>query len=223
MVLIAALLVAAGAVAAEPVIEETPRHYAEVSVAAVADPALQAFLRARADASLAAFRGWAAEAEPERPHQFSLVDEAAFASDRWISLRRDLWAYTGGAHGNAWIETTLWDVAAGGPVGLDALLTPDGLARLSAAARAAVAAEVWGGELDGFWREAVEAATAPAALVVFTLVPAERPGRAAGVDLLFAPYAVGPYAMGSHSVRIDRAAFAPFLTEAGRALFDGPD
>ncbi|TVQ52924.1 MAG: DUF4163 domain-containing protein [Rhodobacteraceae bacterium] len=221
MVLIAALLLAAGAAAADPVVEETPLYHAEISVAAVSDARLAALLRARAEAVTAEFRAWAAEADPERPYQFSLVDEVVFASDAWISVRRDLWAYTGGAHGNAWIETTLWDVAAGRPAGLDALLTPRGVERLSAAARAAIEDEIWGGEIDPFWIEAVDAATAPEALGVFTLAPGDMPGAAAEIEILFAPYAVGPYALGSNAVRIARLAFEPDVTEAGRALFGG--
>jgi hypothetical protein len=223
MVLIAALLLAAGAAAADPVVEETPLYHAEISVVEIADPRLAARLRERAEAVFAEFRAWAEADAPERPYQFSLVDGVAFSSGAWISVRRDLWAYTGGAHGNPWIETTLWDAAAGRESGLDALLTPEGVAALSAAARAAVEAEVWGGAIDGFWIEAVDMATAPEALSVFTLVPADAPGRAAGLDLIFAPYVVGPYAMGVNNVRIGREVFAPHLTEAGRALFgDAP-
>jgi len=91
---------------------------------------------------------------------------------------------------------------------------------LSQALRAAIAAQVHGGEIGAFWRDAVADATAPTpeALGNFTLEPGPD-GRATGLAFHYAPYAVASYADGAPVIVIDRAAFAAHLTPQGAALF----
>ena len=67
----------------------------------------------------------------------------------------------------------------------------------------------------------MEAAIGPDALRNATLAPSTEPGRAAGVDVHFGPYAVGPYSAGMPTVRLGWEVFAAALTPEGRALFGG--
>lgn len=220
-----ALALMAADAAAQPMTlhSDGPGHVADVAFAAApaAHPALDAALRAEAEAALAEFRRWAAaNDDPTRPYTFALTDETPFVSDRYVSVLRTVDFYTGGAHGNRGVQARTWDVEAQAPIGIDALVTPEGLAALSRALRAAIAAEVHGGEIDDFWRASVEAATAPdpQALSNFTLTPDGR-GGAAGLTFHYAPYAVASYADGAPVIAIDRAIFADHLTPRGAALF----
>lgn len=204
--------------------EDAPLYRAEIafSAEAAALPALDADLRARAATSLAEFKDWAANNDdPARPYEFILRDAATFVSDRYVSLSRITYFYTGGAHGNTGVQAMTWDAAAQGFVGIETFVTaPEGLEALSRALRERIAAEVHGGAVDDFWREAVDAATAPTpeALRNFTLV-AGAEGRAAALDFRYAPYAVAAYANGAPVIRIDPAVFAAHLTPEGAALF----
>jgi hypothetical protein len=206
---------------------------AEIRLAPEADaePALAASLRASAAAALGAFEGGAAgEADPAAaaPAEFALTDEAPFVSDRWISVVRVVYAYTGGAHGNSGVETFLWDRAAGrfetlAPFLADPAPGGPALAALSAALAEGIARELYDGAIDDFWADSVAEATAPDARLLdgFTLVPSTEPGRAAALDFRFAPYEVAAYAYGAPVVRVDWRVLEPWLSAEGRALFGG--
>jgi hypothetical protein len=227
-----ALVLAAGASAAsEPVRSSGPNWSAEIAFAPeVADePVLDARLRAEADAALAEFLGWAA-ADPQASHPYELAisDAVAFRADRWLSVARTTYAYTGGAHGNTSVSTVLWDRAAGAEAGIGALLADaapgaPGLVALSEALRDGIAAEVYGGTVDDFWAADVIAATAPEAarLSTFALVPSTEAGRAAALDFRFSPYEIAAYALGAPTVRVSWRVIEPFLSDDGRALFGG--
>jgi len=225
-----ALALMAADAAAQPMTlhGDGPGYAATVAFAAApaAHPALDAALRAEAEAALSDFKQWgAANDDPARPYTLALTDETPFVSDRYVSVLRTMDFYTGGAHGNRSIEARTWDAQAGdaqagGFVGIDAFVTPQGLEALSQALRAAIAAQVYRGAVTDFWREAVAAATAPdpSALSNFTLTPDGR-GGAAGLTFHYAPYAVASYADGAPAIAIGRAAFADHLTPQGALLF----
>ncbi len=212
--------------AADPlrIAETAPLYQAEIlfSAEAAALPALDARLRADAATALDEFKAWAANNDdPARPYDFVLEDAAAFVSERYVSLVRSVHFYTGGAHGNTGVQAMTWDAEAQDFVGIEAFVTaPEGLEALSQALRAAVAEQVYGGEVPPFWREAVDGATAPTpeALRNFTLVAGVE-GRAAGLDFHYAPYEVASYADGLPVIRIAPEVFSAHLTPEGAALF----
>lgn len=221
---LALALMAAGAAAEPMTLHSDGLGYvarATFAAAPAAHPALDAALRAEAEAALAEFKEWgAANDDPARPYTFALNDETPFVSDRYVSVLRTVDFYTGGAHGNRGVQARTWDVQAGAFIDIDAFVTPQGLQALSQALRAAITAQVYGGEIPDFWREAVEAATAPdaEALSNFTLTPDGR-GGASGLTFHYAPYAVASYADGAPVITIDRATFADQLTAQGALLF----
>jgi hypothetical protein len=230
---LAALLALAAPAAAQTAPGGAGEAEAEIVLAPEADaePEFAASLRESAEDALGAFEGWAAEDGAETgaaPAQFALTDTAAFVSDRWISVRREIWSYTGGAHGNSGVETFLWDRAGGDFASLAPFLTdaaPGGpaLRALSAALADGIARTVYEGPVDEFWTDSVAEATAPDERLLegFTLVPSDQPGRAAGLDYHFSPYEVAAYAYGAPVIRIDWRVLDPWLSAEGRALFGG--
>jgi hypothetical protein len=206
---------------------------AEIRLAPEVDgePALAAALRASAEDALGAFESFAAEADepaPPAPLEFILTDVALFVSDRWISVARDVYTFTGGAHGNSGVETFLWDRAAGrfetlAPFLADAAPGGPALAALSAALVDGIAREVYEGPIDDFWSASVAEATAADGRLLegFTLVPSTEPGRAAGLAYHFSPYEVAAYVYGAPVIGVDWRVIEPWLSAEGRALFGG--
>jgi hypothetical protein len=222
--LVAALL--AGSAAAESVTEAGDVWSAEIALSdeAARWPALDALLRDTARAALDDFAAEATETvQPgDRPWSLWIADEILFASDRHASVRRVTSFDTGGAHPNHAVAAQTWDATTGDFTGLDAWI--DRAAAGPAIAdrlRAEIARAVHGGTVDEFWKADVEAAIGPEGLAAVTLVPSTAAGRAAGIDVHFSPYEVGPYAAGTPVVRVDWRLFEGALTEEGRALFGG--
>jgi hypothetical protein len=187
-------------------------------------PALDAMLRDSARALLDDFAGEAAVTvgPDDRPWEFWLRDEVRFRSDRYVSVLRTLYVDTGGAHGMPAALALIWDETRRGEVALERLLDPVAAAEATTPAlRDAVARDVHRGAIPESWAADVEAAIGPDALRNATLVPAAEAGRAAGLDVHFGPYAVGPYSAGMPTVRLGWAVFEGALTEEGRALFSG--
>jgi len=223
-----ALMAAAATAGPMTLRSDGPGYAATVAFAAApaAHPALDAILRAEAQAALAEFKEWGgANDDPARPYSFALTDTTPFVSARYVSVLRTVDFYTGGAHGNRGVQARTWDAEAGESqagafVGIDAFVTPPGLEALSQALRAAIAAQVHGGEIGAFWRDAVADATAPTPEALGNFTPEPGPdGRATGLAFHYAPYAVASYADGAPVIVIDRAAFAAHLTPQGAALF----
>lgn len=219
-------LLLAGPAAAETLREAGEGWFAEIEHAdALARwPALDARLRDAARALLDDFAAEAAEAvgPADRDWEFYLRDELRFASDRYVSVLRTLYLDTGGAHGMPAAIALIWDEAQRGEVALERLLDPlAAAAAVTPALHEAIARDVHGGAIPEFWATEVETAIGPDALRNATLVPSTEPGRAAGLDVHFGPYAVGPYSAGMPTVRLGWAVFEGALTEEGRALFGG--
>jgi hypothetical protein len=186
--------------------------------------ALDAMLRDSARTLLDDFAAEASETvgPDDRPWEFYLRDELRFRSDRYVSVLRTLYVDTGGAHGMPAALALIWDETQRGEVALERLLDPVAAAQATTPAlHDAIARDVHGGAIPEFWAADVEAAIGHDALRNATLVPATEPGRAAGLDVHFGPYAVGPYSAGMPTVRLGWEVFAGALTAEGRALFGG--
>jgi hypothetical protein len=92
------------------------------------------------------------------------------------------------------------------------------VAAAAASLTARIAAEVHGGSVPEFWREAVAQAAAPERLDAFTLAPGAE-GNATGLSYRFAPYEVAPYSSGAPMIKIPAATFADGLTVEGAEIF----
>lgn len=110
-----------------------------------------------------------------------------FLRDRIFSSRVDIYAFTGGAHGNVFSFPLTYDLATGEPIRLRDLFRtgidwPDTLSALTTARLAA--------QQDTTWLFDDDVPAAPETFAYFTL-------GADSLTVFFPPYAIAPYAAGA--------------------------
>lgn len=147
--------------------------------------------------------------DPEMDHL--IVGEAeggprrTFLGDRLFSSRVDVYAFTGGAHGNLFSFPFTYDLATGEPVRLGALFRngtawPDTLAALTTARLAAAQ--------DSSWLFEDRVPAQPGSFAFFTL-------GADSLTVFFPPYAIAPYAAGAFEVTLPYTDLQPVLSPSG--------
>lgn len=146
--------------------------------------------------------------------------------ERYVSIVRMDYVYTGGAHPNTEINTILWDLDAKKQISVRPFFkeTADNgptLKALQAAAIAAVKAEKKTREVedDGTWQRAIEPKLLHVGAV--SLAPSTVAGKSAGLEFYYSPYAVGSYAEGSYIVFVPWETFKAHLSPQGAAIFAG--
>lgn len=152
---------------------------------------------------------------------------ASMVADRYVSVLRSDFFYTGGAHPNRDIDTILWDsttkkrisirpffteTADGGPT-MKAMLAGviDSLAKEKKARDADSPAREWASNLS------------PKLLGIgaVTLAPSTIEGKSSGLAFHYPPYAVGAYAEGSYDAFVPWETLKPYLSSEGAAIFAG--
>lgn len=147
--------------------------------------------------------------DPERDRM--IVGEAegrptrTFLGDRLFSSRVDIYAFTGGAHGNLFSFPLTYDLATGESIRLGALFRngtawPDTLSMLTTARLAAEQDTSW------FFEDRVPAT--PETFAFFTL-------GADSLTVFFPPYAIAPYAAGAFEVTLPYTDLRPILSPSG--------
>ncbi|MGD1935362.1 MAG: DUF3298 domain-containing protein [Candidatus Phaeomarinobacter sp.] len=181
-----------------------------------------------------------AESVPEffRPYQVDERWEVTHTSTTYLSALGTQWLFTGGAHGNTEFSAVIWQRDKEGR-GMDVPVTSffvDGMnaeapvwATLSGHLLAAWEAE-WAkrmgqplGEDDQSWRDGAVKTLRyrPDGYMVVTLLPSNLAEKSAGLTFHYAPYALGPYAMGTFSFDVPHVVFADYLTDDAKAIFGG--
>jgi len=154
--------------------------------------------------------------------------QASKVADRYISMIRTDYIYTGGAHPNTDINTLLWDDSAKKQISIRPFFkeTADNgptLQLLRSAAIAAVKAEKKQRGIDdieaGDWYKGIEPTLLKVGAV--SLAPSTIPGKSAGLDFHYPPYAVGSYAEGPYVVFVPWESFKTALSAEGAAIFAG--
>lgn len=154
--------------------------------------------------------------------------QTSFVGDRYVSIVRTDFVYSGGAHPNTDINTILWDSAARKQVSIRPFFkeTADNgptLTTLRKAAIAAVKVEKKARGIDDSssidWYKAIEPTLLRVGAV--SLAPSTVAGKSAGLDFHYPPYAVGPYAEGSFTVFVPWQTFRAHLSPEGAAIFAG--
>jgi hypothetical protein len=152
---------------------------------------------------------------------------ASVVADRYVSVLRNDFFYTGGAHPNRDIDTILWDgktkkrisirpffteTADGGPT-MKAMLAGviESLAKEKKARDTDTPAREWARSLS------------PKLLGIgaVALAPSTIEGKSSGLAFHYPPYAVGAYAEGSYDAFVPWQALKPYLSAAGAAIFAG--
>jgi len=147
---------------------------------------------------------------------------------RYLSILRDDYMDTHGAHPNSDVNTILWDKAENKRISIRPFFTEtaDNGATLKAMVKSIIASL----NAEKKKRDASETATAewykelkPSLLKLgaVTLAPSTVAGKSAGLTFHYGPYAVGPYAEGGYVAFVPWETLKPFLTPEGTKIFGG--
>ncbi|WP_458756699.1 hypothetical protein ACSVBT_13045 [Afipia sp. TerB] len=151
----------------------------------------------------------------------------SIVADRYVSVLRTMFIYTGGAHPNTDLDTILWDDLAKKPISIRPFfkdLADNGPA-LTAMRRAIIVSlkaekkERGIDDPDESWTSGVEAKLLRIGAV--ELAPSTEAGKSAGLIFNYSPYAVGPYVEGSYQAFVPWDVLKPYLTPEGTAIFGG--
>jgi hypothetical protein len=147
--------------------------------------------------------------------------------DRYVSIVRSDYEYTGGAHPNSSSDTVLWDKSTGKRISIRPFFTEtaDNGPTLKAMRQGVIASleaekKKRGAEgTDGSAIEAIE----PKLLKIgpISLAPSTEEGKSSGLTFHYAPYAVGSYGEGEYIAFVPWEALKPYFTAEGARIFGG--
>jgi hypothetical protein len=149
-------------------------------------------------------------------------------ADRYVSILRNDYMDTHGAHPNSDVNTVVWDKAEGKRISIRPFFTET--ADNGPAMKAMVQAVIASLKIEKKKRGAGETATdewfkelAPSLLKIgaVTLAPSTDAGKSSGLTFHYPPYAVGPYAEGEYVAFVPWEALKPYLTAEGTRIFGG--
>ncbi len=201
-----------------------------------ADPALAAD-------SLAEGRKWigkgAAEAESARKQEPQLFrnggwsyerryDFRSLVDGRYVSVVRNDYMSTGGAHPNSDVNTILWDQAAKKRISIRPFFTEtaDGGPTMKTILKAVIDSL----NAEKKKRGTSDTATAewykelkPTLLKIgaVSLAPSTQSGKSSGLTFHYPPYAVGPYAEGEYIAFVPWETLKAYLSPEGTKIFGG--
>jgi hypothetical protein len=152
----------------------------------------------------------------------------SMVADRYVSVLRDDYMDTHGAHPNSTVDTILWDKAANKRISIRPFFTET--ADNGPAMKAMLKAVIESLKVEKKKRDASETATAewfkglePKLLKIgsVTLAPSTEAGKSSGLTFHYPPYAVGPYAEGEYVAFVPWETLKSFLTAEGQRIFSG--
>lgn len=198
--------------------------------------------RALAANCLAEGRKWAEknrdEAEKERESDPELFRNGPWTMERkyetrsvvdgrYVSIVRDDYEYTGGAHPNSTTDTILWDKSAGKRISIRPFFTEteDNGPAMKAMRQGVVIslqAEKKQRGLEDSDMSTIEAIE-PKLLKIgpVSLAPSTVKGKSSGLTFHYSPYAVGSYAEGGYVAFVPWEVLRPYLTPEGVRIFGG--
>jgi hypothetical protein len=201
-----------------------------------ADPALSAYCLADGKRWLDKNAADAAKTKTEDPQLFgngawSFERKYAIRSvvaDRYVSIVRDDYMDTHGAHPNTDVNTILWDKSDNKAISIRPFFTEtaDGGPTMTAMHKAVIASL----RIEKKKRDSSETATAewfkgvePKLLKIgaVTLAPSTEAGKSSGLTFHYPPYAVGPYVEGQYVAFVPWETLKPYLTPEGQRIFGG--
>jgi hypothetical protein len=149
-------------------------------------------------------------------------------ADRYVSVVRDDYMDTHGAHPNTDVNTILWDKAENKRISIRPFFTEtaDNGPTMTAMQKAVFASL----RVEKKKRDSSETATAewfkgvqPSLLKIgaVTFAPSTEGGKSSGLTFHYPPYAVGPYAEGQYVAFLPWETLKPYLTPEGQRIFGG--
>jgi hypothetical protein len=198
--------------------------------------------RALAANCLAEGRKWAetngADAEKERKSEPELFRDGPWTMERnyemrsvvdgrYVSIVRNDYENTGGAHPNSMLDTILWDKSAGKRISIRPFFTEteDNGPAMKAMRQGIIIslqAEKKQRGLEDSDLSAIEAIE-PKLLKIgpVSLAPSTVKGKSSGLTFHYSPYAVGAYAEGPYVAFVPWEVLQPYLTPEGVRIFGG--
>lgn len=149
-------------------------------------------------------------------------------ADRYVSVVRNDYMDTHGAHPNSDVNTILWDKAEGKRISIRPFLTET--ADKGPTMKAMVKAVIASLKSEKKKRDTSETATdewfksvEPSLVKIgaVTLAPSTEAGKSSGLTFHYPPYAVGPYAEGQYVAFVPWETLKPYLTPEGARIFGG--
>jgi Protein of unknown function (DUF3298) len=148
--------------------------------------------------------------------------------DRYVSIVRDDYMDTHGAHPNTDVNTILWDKAENKRISIRPFFTEtaDNGLTMTAMLKGVIASL----KIEKNKRDSSETATAewfkglePKLLKIgaVTLAPSTEAGKSSGLTFHYPPYAVGPYVEGEYVAFVPWEALKAYLTREGQRIFGG--
>jgi hypothetical protein len=149
-------------------------------------------------------------------------------ADRYVSIVRDDYMDTHGAHPNTDVNTLLWDTAEKKTISIRPFFTEtadDG--PTMKAMQAAIIASL---KVEKKKRDSSETATAEwfksvepnlTRIGAVTLAPSTDAGKSSGLTFHYPPYAVGPYVEGQYVAFVPWETLKPYLSPEGQRIFGG--
>jgi uncharacterized protein YndB with AHSA1/START domain len=149
-------------------------------------------------------------------------------ADRYVSLVRDDYMDTHGAHPNTDVNTILWDTSDKKRISIRPFFTEtaDSGPTMKAILQSVIASL----KAEKKKRGTSETATAewfkglePKLLKIgaVTLAPSTEAGKSSGLTFHYPPYAVGPYVEGQYVAFVPWETLKPYLTPEGARIFGG--
>ncbi|WP_454634516.1 DUF3298 domain-containing protein [Bradyrhizobium cenepequi] len=147
---------------------------------------------------------------------------------RYVSIVRNDYIDTHGAHPNSDVNTILWDSAEKKRISIRPFFTET--ADNGPTMKAILGAVIASLNIEKKKRGAGETATAewykelkPTLLKIgaVTLAPSTEAGKSSGLTFHYPPYAVGPYAEGQYVAFVPWETLKPYLTSEGTRIFAG--
>ncbi|QOZ35473.1 DUF3298 and DUF4163 domain-containing protein [Bradyrhizobium sp. CCBAU 53421] len=152
----------------------------------------------------------------------------SIVDDRYVSVLRNDYMDTLGAHPNSDVNTILWDTAEKKRISIRPFFTEtaDNGPTMKALLKAVIAAltvekkKRAGDEpLPANWHDELKPTLLKIGAV--TLAPSTVSGKSSGLTFHYPPYAVGPYAEGQYVVFVPWEALKSYLTAEGAKIFAG--
>jgi hypothetical protein len=149
-------------------------------------------------------------------------------ADRYVSIVRDDYMDTHGAHPNTDVNTILWDMPEKKTISIRPFFTEtadDG--PTMKAMQAAIIASL---KVEKQKRDASATATAEwfkdvepklTKIGAVTLAPSTEAGKSSGLTFHYPPYAVGPYVEGQYIAFVPWETLKPYLSPEGQRVFGG--
>jgi hypothetical protein len=151
----------------------------------------------------------------------------SIVAEHYVSVLRDDYMDTHGAHPNRTVDTILWDKAAAKRISIRPFFTEtaDNGATMTIIRKAVIASlneekkTRGAGDADDWWSEGLEPKLLKIGAV--TLAPSTISGKSSGLTFHYPPYAVGSYAEGDYVAFVPWEMLKPYLTAEGQAIFAG--